>query len=327
MRQPAGNSDPPALVGRRVLVRYRLHGEQFGATDVLGTLESWSPDGLRVAPDRGGDVVEITTADVVAIKAIPPRTVTRRDVRDLESAAVAGWRALETSVIGGWLLRAADGFTGRANSCMPLDDPGIPLTSAVERVEQWYHDRGLPPSFQIPEPLGHALTPVLDSLGWPAAEHRTLVMTAPVDDVRAAARPDLPPVRVDARPDDVWLAGYHYRGSELPSGALNVLVNAETVGFASVDDDGARVAIARGAITDAPSGRRWLGITAVEVDPSARRRGVGSHIVAGLADWAAGHGASKAYLQVAEPNTAALATYRRLGLVEHHAYHYRRRRS
>jgi hypothetical protein len=32
------------------------------------------------------------------------------------------------------------------------------------------------------------------------------------------------------------------------------------------------------------------------------------------------------YLQVAEPNEPARATYRKAGFAEHHAYHYRRLR-
>ncbi len=323
MRQPAARTDPAGLIGRRVVVRHRLHGEQFGATDVLGTLESSSPTSLRVFPDRGGDVVEITLADVIAIKAIPPRTVTRRDVRALESAAVAGWQAPDTAWLGAWLLRAAGGFTGRANSCMPLDDPGMPMSEAVERVRRWYEERDLTPAFQVPEPLGHILGPHLDAQGWPAPENRTIVMTAPIDTLRDSQR-RLPTVRVDGRPDAAWLEGYHYRGHALPDSAMDVLINAETVGFASVDEQDARVAIARGAVSDSPNGRRWLGLTAIEVAPFARRRGLGSHIVAGLADWAAAHGAHEAYLQVPEANTAAQATYGQLGFVEHHAYHYRR---
>lgn len=325
MRQPSTHPDPSDLVGRRVVVRYRLHGEQYGATDVLGVLEA-AGDELRVRPSRGGDVVAVPAGDVLAVKEIPELTVTRREVRDLEGAALHGWRALETERLGGWLLRAARGFTGRANSVMPLDDPGLPLANAVGRVVDWYRERELVPAFQVPEPLGRALGPVLDAHGWPAPEDRTFVMVAPVSVVRGAERAGLPAVRVDDRPDDDWLAGYHYRGGDLPAHAVDVLVNAADAGFASVDDDGVRVAIARGAVSDAPSGRRWLGVTAVEVAPSARRRGLGGHIVAGLAAWAAGLGATDVYLQVAEPNEPARATYRKAGFAEHHAYHYRRLR-
>ncbi|SEF17702.1 Acetyltransferase (GNAT) family protein [Jiangella alba] len=309
------------------MIRYRLHGDEFGATDVLGVLLSRTDDELRVRPSRGGDVVTVPAADVVAVKEIPELTVTRRDVRDLEAAALLGWRALETEWRDGWLLRASGGFTGRANSCLPLGDPGRPLADAVAQVEDWYRARGLAPAFQVPEPLGRALGPVLDARGWPALEDRTFVMVAPVPVVRGSERAGLPPVRVDDRPDDAWLAGYHYRGGELPAHAVSVLVNADSVGFASVDDDdGARLAIARGAVSDAPSGRRWLGVTAVEVAPEARRRGLGGHIVAGLAAWAGRLGATDVYLQVAEPNAPARATYRKAGFADHHAYHYRRLR-
>ncbi|SDT54378.1 GNAT family N-acetyltransferase [Jiangella sp. DSM 45060] len=326
MRQPSTNQNTSDLVGRRVVVRYRLHGDEFGATDVLGVLVSRTDDELRVRPSRGGDVVAVPAADVVVVKEIPELTVTRRDVRDLEAAALLGWRALETEWQGGWLLRASGGFTGRGNSCLPLGDPGRPLADAVARVEDWYRARGLVPAFQVPESLGRALGPVLDARGWPALEDRTFVMVAPVPVVRGSERAGLPPVRVDDRPDDAWLAGYHYRGGELPAHAVSVLVNADSVGFASVDDDGARLAIARGAVSDAPSGRRWLGVTAVEVAPEARRRGLGGHIVAGLAEWAGRLGATDVYLQVAEPNAPARATYRKAGFAEHHAYHYRRLR-
>ncbi|NEE00523.1 GNAT family N-acetyltransferase [Phytoactinopolyspora halotolerans] len=258
----------------------------------------------------------------MAIKAIPAQPVTRRAVRDLEAAAARGWRALQTDRIGGWLLRAADGFTRRANSCMPLDDPGMALDDAIAAVRDWYAERGLPPCFQVPGPLELALGPALDARGWSRSED-VLVLTADVDDVRAGARDDLPAVRIDDRPDDAWLGCYHYRGDELPEHAIHVLTNADQVGFASVDDAGQRVAIARGAVTDAPSGRRWLGVTAVEVAPTARRRGLGSHVVAGLAAWAARLAATHAYLQVEETNTAAQAAYRKLGFADHHSYHYR----
>ena len=273
--------------------------------------------------DRGGDVVHITPDDIIVIKEIPERTVTRRDVRDLEAAAAGGWVALEAEWLGGWLLRASGGFTGRGNSCLPLDDPGMPVGQAVEAVEAWYARRRLPALFQMPEPLGQALGPQLDARGWSAPFNRTSVMTAPLDEVRAATRDDLPEVRVRDEPDAAWLETYHYRGGKLPDHAVDVLVNAHTVGFASIDEHGERVAIARGAVSTAPSGRCWLGLTAVEVVPDARGRGLGRHVVAGLAVWAARHGAHEAYLQVAESNLAALATYRRVGFTEHHAYHYR----
>jgi ribosomal protein S18 acetylase RimI-like enzyme len=311
----------PSDVGRRVVVRYHLPSEGT-ATDVLGELVGWTHGRLRVRRSDG-QVVDVPEADVVAAKPVPSRPVVRREVRALEAAAALGWQALETERIGGWLLRYAGGFTRRANSCLPLSDPGVPLVVAVAEVERWYAGRSTNPSFQVIVPLGRALEEHLDALGWPAATEEVVVMTAAAPPVAAATRSDLPDVAVAAEPDDAWVAAYHYRGETLPPHARRVLTNADTVGFAAVDDGGRRVAIARGAVTDAPDGRRWLGVTAVEVAPDARRRGLGTHVVAGTARWARRHGATDVYLQVAADNAAALATYERLGFTEHHRYRYR----
>ncbi|HEU0214755.1 MAG TPA: GNAT family N-acetyltransferase [Jiangellaceae bacterium] len=308
-------------VGRRVVVRYRLPAEDI-ATDVLGLLVERLAGALRIRR-ADGSVVDVPLADVVAAKPVPAHRVTRRDVRALETAAAEGWRAPDTVRLGGWLLRAAGGFTRRANSCLPLADPGMPVRGAVAEVERWYAGRGMDPLFQVIIPLAEAVDAHLDSLGWSGRSEDVLVMTAPLGPVADALRPGLAPVTVTAEPDDAWLAAYHYRGQTLPAHARHVLVDAETVGFASVDDGGRRVAIARGAVTNAPDGRRWVGITAVEVEPAARRRGLGTHVVAGTAVWARTHRASDVYLQVSADNAPALAAYQRLGFIEHHRYHYR----
>ncbi len=69
---------------------------------------------------------------------------------DIERVAARHWRGTEEEWLGGWLLRAAEGFTGRANSALPLGDPGLPLDSALDAVVSWYRDRGLPPMIAVP---------------------------------------------------------------------------------------------------------------------------------------------------------------------------------
>ncbi|HEY9376091.1 MAG TPA: hypothetical protein VIQ02_03240, partial [Jiangellaceae bacterium] len=271
----------PSDVGRRVVVRYRLAAEDR-ATDVLGQLDRWDDGNLSVRRSDGSIVV-VPATDVVAAKPVPARPVVRRDVRALETASARGWQAVETTWIGGWLLRAAGGFTGRANSCLPLAPPGQPLSEAVAQVQQWYDARGLVPAFQIPAPLSMGLDDYLDGAGWPAPIEDVLVMVAAVDTVAALLRADLPPVELASQPDSAWLATYHYRGTTLPGDALRVLVNADPVTFGSVDQAGRRVAVARGAVSDGGDSRRWLGLTAVEVAPYARRRGLGRQVMAGVA--------------------------------------------
>ncbi|MGZ4552717.1 MAG: N-acetylglutamate synthase, CG3035 family [Mycobacteriaceae bacterium] len=294
--------------GQRVMMRYLLPaGSSHPMTDVLGMLESVDPVAVRA---EDGTVTTVESSQVVALKAIPPRPVSRVAVRNLEHAAALAWPGLEQEWLGGWLLRAGAGFTLRANSAVPLQGPAT--IDAVEHVRAWYAHRGLPARFQLPDRLPSPSLP-----GWELV-NETLVLTADTAALAGA------PVTVTAAPQDEWLAGYH-RADKLPAegpAVLSAVLDGE-LGFGQIAQDGAVRAIARAAVTAAPDGTRWLGLTAVEVAPSARRQGLGTRICAGLAAWGLEHGAQKTYLQVAADNDAALVLCERLGLTTHHRYRYR----
>lgn len=327
MRSPTVD-DLSAMVGQRVVVRYRLpRGNGPAATDVLGILDRVD-DAQVVVRTSDDQTVTVARCDIVAARVVPIRAVARRDVRDLEAAALLGWQAAEVTRHRGWLLRASSGFTGRGNSVLPLVTPDEPLDDAVTAAEQWYDARGLRPAFQVIEPLGAEVTETLDRRGWPPRADRTLVMTAPLDAMPAG--PDDVDIPIADRPDDDWLAQYHYRGGELPATAREIIAGTGStgpavLGFASARVDAATAAIARGAVTTSPAGRSWLGVTAVEVAPEHRRRGLATAVMAALAGWARRHGATGCYVQVATENTAAQHTYTALGFTGHHHYHYRRR--
>jgi hypothetical protein len=57
-------------LGTRIVVRYRLHGEEHGATDALGELVHVGAAECTVATRRGE--VVIAFGDIVAAKTVPP---------------------------------------------------------------------------------------------------------------------------------------------------------------------------------------------------------------------------------------------------------------
>ena len=283
---------------------------------MVGVLVAAGPATLSVRR-RNRSIVDIPRADVHLVKAVPAAPV---DVLALEEVAVAGWPAPDTRWLGRWLLRAAEGFTGRANSVLPLGEPGRPLDAALAEVEAWYGERGLPARMVIPTPAREALDAALAARGWTDYNH-VEVLTADVGVTLAALpeHPDLPPVTVEDAPSDDWIGAYHYRGGgPLPQVGRVIMTGSRRPGFAVVRSGGAVLAIGRASVDDG-----WVGVTAVEVDPEHRRRGLGGHVMRELLRWAAGHGAESAYLQVARENAAALALYDRLGFARHHRYHYR----
>src|SRR5580692_2838476 len=75
-------------------------------------------------------------------------------IAELEAVAARGWRAREEAPLGEWLLRSAEGFTGRADSALAVGDPGIPLAGALSPLRYWYAARSRPLMFAFPLPLG-----------------------------------------------------------------------------------------------------------------------------------------------------------------------------
>lgn len=129
-------------VGHRVIVRHRLIGDRdgHGLTDALGVLQELDADSLLVR-HAGGTVRRILIADVVAAKPIPPMPLRRVDLDRLLLTTALGRPAVETQHIGDWLLRASSGWTGRANSLLPVGEPGIPLAEALARTAEFYRTR------------------------------------------------------------------------------------------------------------------------------------------------------------------------------------------
>ncbi|MEV4757715.1 GNAT family N-acetyltransferase [Micromonospora sp. NPDC049559] len=317
-------------VGHRVVVR-RIVGISEGRTqfsDTLGELVELSETHLTVATGKGE--LRVPLAEVHRAKRVPAaRRPVAGAVVDLELAANEAWPAPVQDRLGGWLLRAADGWTGRGNSALPVGDPDRPLPAAIDAVESWYAARGLPARINVPLPLAGPVGVALDERGW-RAQPPVLVQTASLAALldRMPHRADLPTVELLEEPSDAWLAlvaarksGPDRPANRLPEAALRLLTAVPTIRFAHVyASTGGQelLAVARGTVTGQRG--RWLGLTLLEVVPAARRRGLALHVLRALTRWAAGLGATDAFLQVEEHNAAAVALYRRLGFTTHHTY-------
>ncbi len=330
-------------VGKRVSVRSLTDpGERAGRfTDTVGVLTSWTRGVVQITR-RDGETVRIPATRLVAAKVVPPTPARRRGLpaagyRELALVAARGWPAVESERLGDWTLRASGGFTRRANSVLPLGDPGLPLDAALEHVTAWYARRGLPAYLQVAtgaEGTDEALAAALDERGWGrevSAEVR-IAGLAPVADAaqemhaahagtaagHAAAQGPEAAVVLSRTVDAGWLARYR-RSREAPPEVTSVLGGGPSVWFATVPGEGEPAAVGR-CVVDG----RWAGFAAVEVDPARRREGLATAVMAALARRALAEGASAAYLQVESDNGPALALYERLGFAAHHRYHHYR---
>ncbi|MCX4655015.1 GNAT family N-acetyltransferase [Streptomyces microflavus] len=315
----------PADVGKRVSVRRRPEGDGAGAefTDTVGVLTSWN-DGVVSITRKSGESVHIVESSLVAGKVVPAAPARRRgpaaSFRELAAVTARAWQPVESEPLGEWRLRAAGGFTRRANSALPLGDPGLPLGEAFGRVERWYEERGLPAYIQTAtgaEGTQETLCAELERHGWRrevTAEVRIAAL-APVGDLDA----DVTAVRLTREPDEAWLSRYQRFSTPGPH-VLRVLGSGPAVWFATVAGEAGGEAPA--AIGRCVVDGRWAGFMAVEVAPEHRRRGLATSVMAALARRALDEGASAAWLQVEEDNEGARALYDGMGFAAHHRYHH-----
>ncbi|MFF4132457.1 GNAT family N-acetyltransferase [Streptomyces mirabilis] len=318
-----------ADVGKRVSVRRMITdiegaagGEKF--TDTVGVLTSWDESVLLITR-RDGEVVRIPESSLVAGKVVPAAPARRRgpaaSYEELARVAARAWQPVESERLGDWELRAASGFTRRANSVLPLGDPGVPLDEALPYVRDWYAARDLPAYVQTAtgaEGTQEVLCAELEARGWAREVSAGLWIgaLAPLADREVAKAPGVVLARAA---DEAWLGRYQRKG--LSEVALHVLGSGPSVCFATVPgaEGGPPAAIGR-CVVDG----RWAGFAAVEVDPAQRRRGLATAVMAALARRALDEGASAAWLQVEADNAGARALYARMGFAAHHTYHHYR---
>jgi ribosomal protein S18 acetylase RimI-like enzyme len=318
-------------VGKRVSVRRLAEEGGAGAkfTDTVGVLTSWD-DGVLLITRRNGERVRIEESALVAGKVVPDAPARRRGpaatYQELARVTARAWPPVESEPLGEWVLRASSGFTRRANSVLPLGDPGLGTDEALTAVRAWYGARSLPAYVQAAtgaEGADELLCAALEDRGWIREVTAELWVgsLAPLADAvePAGTGRGAVPVEFSRRTSEAWLARYQRKGvSEV---ARRVLEGGPSVWFASVPgaDGGPPAAIGR-CVVDG----RWAGFAAVEVAPERRREGLATRVMAALAGKAMEEGASAGWLQVEVDNTGARRLYDALGFTAHHAYHHYR---
>ncbi|MGI8887986.1 MAG: GNAT family N-acetyltransferase [Nocardioidaceae bacterium] len=332
------------LVGSRVVVRSLIPGETGPSggpamTDVLGVMVSWTADELTVCR-ANGDVVTLRQADIVTAKPVPPRPSVRHRVTpaQLQRICSAGWRPVVEESLGEWLLRAAGGFTCRANSVLMVGDPGLGIDEALAHVSEFYARQNLPVLVQVvaatsagsgggsrdQHSAGVDWAQELTGRGWLPArpgQPDVLVQITSVAKARrlrgahsASTIPD-DKVEIGGQLERDWLALYDRASGHNPETVETVLTSGDQVAFVRGGDPA--FAIGRGVLIG-----DWLGVAAVEVAPSHRRQGWGRAIVDALLEWGASQGALSAYLQILPDNEAARALYAPYGFETHSTYRY-----
>jgi N-acetylglutamate synthase len=235
-----------------------------------------------------------------------------------ETAGLKAWPGLETAYDGGWVLRAANGYTKRANSVQSLD-PGDDKNAEARilAADSWFRARNLTPVFRVTPLAGPAILSALDDLRWARIDdsHFFAMELGPQE-----AHPRASILPID---DPAFFAAQQKigRSDDRTMANLRAVVGVLTVpccGIVFRNAEGDPVSTALMAIADG------IVITGnVKTEPLERRKGHAAAMMRSGLAWAHSKGATVAALNVQADNPPAIALYQSLGYGYQYDYSYR----
>ncbi len=233
-------------------------------------------------------------------------------IRGCEERLVNVWPAVSTLLMEGWVVRFANGYSGRANSASAVV-PGARISpDLLDTIEGLYRDAGLKPSVRITPLADAAVEPLLMRRGY-RIKDESRMMTLPLD--RSPGLSVDPRVRIEGVPSHRWLAGVSSRQepSKRSADHLSAIVGQLRVpaAFATLDIAGHPAGFGLCAID-----RGWAEIGSIMVDSAFRGQGLGRVTVDALRAWAVSQGAANAFLQVDQTNSVARSLYARRGFTD-----------
>jgi ribosomal protein S18 acetylase RimI-like enzyme len=232
-----------------------------------------------------------------------------------EERIVNCWPALETLVFGDFVLRFANGYSGRANAATALRHGADMPAAELAELVRLYRAAGLTPRIRTSPLVAPALVERLERAGW----RNEVISVGMVLDLSGRAFARDPRVEIAPAVDDLWIEGVCQRQAPGKRDAITFRAMMErlrvTAGFARLWHEGEPAALALTAID-----RGFVEIGSVIVDEGLRGRGLGRALVQSQLHWGVENGATTAFLQVDSRNSTALNLYGSLGYREVYRY-------
>lgn len=243
------------------------------------------------------------------------------NITEIEEVASRAWPAKHTNQLGGWLLRATDGVTRRANSVLPIKSPGTKdLEKVMAVVQQFYQSYQLPVRFQMTaSSQPKQLDAFLESASF-IIDMQVKVLTSPLDRI-FLQEPEVGIV-VFGAPWKDWYstyakaAGFDKKNMTVRQGIIERISSKKAFAAAIMGDEVVGVGL---GVQEGP----WLGLFSLVTEEKYRRQRVASSITQSLVNWGLTQRATHAYLQVEEANEPAQQLYYGLGFEDAYSYWYR----
>lgn len=239
-------------------------------------------------------------------------------ILDAELLAHRTWPCRDKETYGEWILRAADGYSRRANSALAIGEPPEGILTALDHVNAWFRAREVEPCVKITPLAPASLDEALEASGWTVATP-SLVLRRTVEGVALAPRDSN--VSWTSVVSDEWferLSTWDEESFEQGACHRALLTRMPDARFAVLRHDGHVVGV---LVASSDGGRAHL--YDFVMDPRLRGKGFGSAFFGQILSDLLREGIADVTLQVLESNEVARSLYRKFGFVEVHRYHYR----
>ncbi len=241
----------------------------------------------------------------------------KEQIRMYEELSMNAHPALNIMHYDGWILRFANGYSGRANSVNMLYSSVIPVLEKISVCQDVYQRYGLPVRFKMTDGMDD-IDEILAEKGYEVVTPTTL-MTLSTD--RMAFRPAAAIVRAGI--DEKWQKGYFSlvkieaehidTARQIQGNILNKTLQAKVL-----NDAGEMIACGLCVIE-----KEYAGLFDIVVREDYRRQGYGYDLCTALIKEATDYGVRKVYLQVVSDNVKAVQMYQKIGFTPEYEYWYR----
>lgn len=260
----------------------------------------------------------------------------------IEEISLNAWPSHKIELYDGWLIRFSHNYTHRTNSVQQVGPSLIPVEEKIAYCEAMYNNYHTPAIFKINPLMDPSFDQLLAQKGY-EVQHTTEVMTMGMERFIAyepisaeyeyyGRNSNLPSsiyypneiiVQLRDRITDDWISSlFRLNGTSNPTlrrivPSMFKAIPKETI-VAHVEIEGRVVGTGLGILD-----RNHIGLYAIYVDASCRRRGIARCLCSSILTEARKKGADHAYLQVVQGNEHAKHLYSSLGFEDFYTYWFR----
>lgn len=238
--------------------------------------------------------------------------------RRIEEMGLNGWPSISTQLYKGAVLRYANGYTKRANSCNPLYVKNININDVINYTEDYFNQLNQNVVFKIIDTKEYSeIDKILDIKGYSKIDLTDVLII----DLKNKEYITKHEIKFENCITDEWVNNFieiydRSKDRDLIHSMLNNIKSK--VITAQIDENNRTIACGYAVIEN-----DWVGFFDIYVDEKLRGKGLGRSIMNGLINQSKNQGAVKSYIQVVSNNTAAVNLYKSLGYEFFYNYWYR----